>query len=479
MIHTPRKTVVVIGNGMVGHRFCERLVELDTDKAYQIITFCEEPRPAYDRVNLTKYFTYRDAAKLRLADPDWYRERGITLHIGDRATAIDRERRVVVSAQGRTVPYDVVILATGSAPFVPPVPGIDRTGVFVYRTIDDLDRITEYSQKSRRSAVIGGGLLGLEAAKAAYDLGQETHVVEFAPRLMPRQIDDAGSRALVGKIEALGVRVHLGKNTKEIVGNGKVEAMEFACGNKLDVEMVIVSAGIKPRDELARSSGLTVGQRGGVVVDEQLRTSDPDIFAIGEVALYGGMIYGLVAPGYEMADIAAANLTGAERRFTGADMSTKLKLMGVDVASFGNSFADEKTARALTYEDTIQGHYKKLLFSLDGSQLLGGILVGDASEYGQLSMLAKSGQRLTMPPTELILGKASPKSAGCVLTSIPNETQICSCHNVNKSTICDAILTKNLTSVEEVKMCTKAGTGCGGCVPLVTDLFKAQIKATG
>jgi nitrite reductase (NADH) large subunit len=474
-----RKTIVVIGNGMVGHRFCERLVELDTERAYEIVTFCEEPRAAYDRVNLTKYFAYRDAAKLRLVEPAWYEDNGITLFVGDRATAIDRERRVVVSAQGREVPYDIVILATGSAPFVPPVPGIERKGVFVYRTIDDLDRITEYSQNTKRTAIIGGGLLGLEAAKAAFDLGQETHVVEFASRLMPRQVDDAGSRALVSKIEALGVRVHLNMNTKEIVGNGKVEGMDFACGTKLDIEMVIVSAGIKPRDELARACGLSVGPRGGVAVDDRLRTSAPDIFALGEVALHGGMIYGLVAPGYEMADIAAANLTGGARTFTGADLSTKLKLMGVDVASFGNNFADDKTARALSYEDPFKGAYKKLLFSLDGTRLLGGILVGDASEYGQLSMLAKSGQALTMAPGELMLGKAGAKSAGSALTAIPNETQVCSCHNVTKSQICDAVRDKNLTSVEEIKLCTKAGTGCGGCVPLVTDLFKAQVKATG
>src|SRR5262249_54573112 len=243
----------------------------------------------------------------------------------------------------------------GSAPFVPPVPGIDKKGVFVYRTIEDLERIIAYGRTVKKAAVIGGGLLGLEAAKATYDLGLETHVVEFAPRLMPRQIDDVGSRVLVGKINALGVQVHLNKNTKEVLGNGKVEGMSFADGGELDVKMVVVSAGIKPRDELARACGLAVGPRGGVVVDDKLRPSDPDLLAVGEVALFSGMIYGLVAPGYEMAEIAAANLTGHNRAFQGADMSTKLKLMGVDVASFGNAFADEKGARAITFEDPFQG----------------------------------------------------------------------------------------------------------------------------
>jgi nitrite reductase (NADH) large subunit len=475
-----KKTVVVIGNGMVGHRFCDRLVEFDVDRSWQIVTFCEEPRPAYDRVNLTKYFEHRTAAKLALAPADWYEQNGITLHVGDRATEIDRERRIVRSAAGREILYDCVVLATGSAPFVPPVPGIAKTGVFVYRTIEDLEQIIAYGGKVAKAAVIGGGLLGLEAAKATYDLGLETHVVEFLPRLMPRQIDDGGSKVLVGKINALGVRVHLNKNTKEILGNGKVEGMSFADGGELDVKMIVVSAGIKPRDELARASGLTVGQRGGVVVDDHLRTSDQSIYAIGEVALYGGMIYGLVAPGYEMAEIAAANLLGQDRLFKGADMSTKLKLMGVDVASFGNCFADDKTSRALVYEDAFKGTYKRLVFNPDGTRLVGGMLVGDASEYGQLSMLAKSDQPLAVTPAELMLGRSGePMSAGELVTTIANDTQVCSCNNVSKRQICDAIRDKNLCSVDEVKTCTRAGTGCGGCLPLVTDLFKAQIKASG
>ena len=210
-----------------------------------------------------------------------------------------------------------MVLATGSYPFVPPVPGIDKPGVFVYRTIEDLEQIIAYGKRAKRAAVIGGGLLGLEAAKAAYDLGLETHVVEFAPRLMPRQIDEAGSRVLVKKIEALGVQVHLGKVTKEIHGDGKVERIEFTDGSTLDVDMIIVSAGIRPRDDLARACGLQVGERGGIVVNDRLQTSDPHIYAIGEVALHGGMIYGLVAPGYEMAEIVAQISPAATRIFRG------------------------------------------------------------------------------------------------------------------------------------------------------------------
>ena len=318
-----RKTIVVIGNGMVGHRFCQKLIEFGGGEQYKIVTFCEEPRAAYDRVGLTSFFADRSAEKLMLANIQWYQEQGIELHIGDRAHTIDRQQRVVLSDKGCRIPYDMVVLATGSYPFVPPVPGIEKMGVFVYRTIEDLEQIIAYSQKVTSAAVIGGGLLGLEAAKAAYDLGLQTHVIEFAPRLMPRQIDDAGSALLVGKIEAMGVKVHLNKATEEVLGNGVVTGMKFKDGAQLDVGMVIVSAGIRPRDELAKQCGLEVGQRGGVSVDDHLRTSDPDIYAIGEVALHRGMVYGLVAPGYDMAEIVAGNLCGQERTFSGADMSTK------------------------------------------------------------------------------------------------------------------------------------------------------------
>lgn len=390
---------------MVGQRFCEKLVEFDKAKKFRIVTFCEEPRAAYDRVGLTSFFAHRDAEKLMIARMEWYREHGVEIHLGDRACSLDREQKIVRSQKGVEVKYDIAIMATGSYPFVPPVPGFNKQGVFVYRTIEDLNHIIEYSKKSKRCAVIGGGLLGLEAAKAAFDLGLETHVIEFAGRLMPRQIDDSGSRTLIKKIESLGVKVHLNKSTKEVHGNGVVETMEFNDGETLDVQMIIVSAGIRPRDDLAKESDIHVGPRGGITVNDQLRTSDPDIYAIGECALHRGMIYGLVAPGYEMAEIVAANLTGDERHFTGTDLSTKLKLMGCDVASFGDYEAPAERAVPLTFDDTFGGVYKKLLFSLDGTKLLGGILVGDASEYGTFSILAKGTQPLPCKPHELLVGK--------------------------------------------------------------------------
>lgn len=471
------KTVVVIGNGMVGHRFCEKLVEFDTNREYRIVTFCEEPRAAYDRVGLTTFFAHRDAEQLMLARLEWYAEHGIELHIGDRATAIDRTARQVSSEKGRTISYDALVLATGSFPFVPPVPGIEKRGVFVYRTIDDLEQIIAYTGAAKRCAVLGGGLLGLEAARAAHELGLETHVVEFSPRLMPRQIDDAGSRALIRRIEDMGVRVHLGKSSKEVHGAGAVERLEFADGESLDIEMIIVSAGIRPRDELARASGLSIGERGGIAVDDRLQTSDSNLYAIGECATHRGMVYGLVGPGYEMAEVVAANLAGQTRTFSGADLSTKLKLMGCDVASFGDYEAPEYRATPLVLEDPFTSVYKKLLFNKDGSRLLGGILVGDASQYGILSMMAKSGAPLPCRPHELLVGSSAAQlqSAG----EMPDEAQVCSCNNVTKGQICAAIRDGELESVAALKQRTRAGTGCGGCLPIVTDLFHAELRKTG
>ena len=469
-------TIVVVGNGMVGHRFCERLVECDIEHRYRIVTFCEEPRAAYDRVGLSKYFTHRDERQLMLADPEWYAKHNIELHIGDRVDRIDRFEKTVHSQLGRTINYDLLVLATGSSPFVPPTPGIELPGCFVYRTIDDLNRMLDWAPSARRAAVIGGGLLGLEAAKAVLDMGLETHVIEFASRLMPRQLDDRGSQILISKIESLGARVHLNKSTKKINGDDRVTGMVFADDDELPVDMVVVSAGIRPRDELARACGIDLGPRGGVVVNDSLLTSDPSIYAIGEVALHQGMIYGLVAPGYKMADVLAANLTGEQLEFRGADLSTKLKLMGIDVASFGQYEADVDVAKSLTFEDPVAGVYKKLLVTSDGTHLLGGMLVGDASDFTRLLSLCRSGNALPGRPADLLTGNSSGVAA--TTTELDDHCQICSCNNVTKGGLCQAIRA-GMTSLAELKKNTKAGTGCGGCLPLVTDLLNAELKHAG
>ena len=472
----PPQTVVVVGNGMVGHRFCERLVEFDTESAYRLVTFCEEPRAAYDRVGLSKYFTHRDAQQLMLADPEWYARNGIELHIGERVERIDRFQKIVWSSKGREIPYDVLVLATGSSPFVPPTPGTDLPGVFVYRTIEDLDRMLAWGATAKRGAVIGGGLLGLEAAKAVIDMGLEAHVVEFAPRLMPRQLDERGSQILVNKIESLGAKVHLNRSTKQIAGDGRVQQMQFADGSALDVDMVVVSAGIRPRDELAKACELDMGPRGGVIVNDVLMTSDPHIYAIGEVALHRGMIYGLVAPGYDMAEILAANLTGDKREFKGADLSTKLKLMGVDVASFGQYEADADVAKSVTFEDPIAGVYKKLLVTSDGRHLLGGMLVGDARDFTRLLSLCRSGKALPYSPSALLTGSES--GAAAAPSELDDDCQVCSCNNVTKAALCQAVK-DGAATLGELKKCTRAGTGCGGCLPMVNDLLVAELKKSG
>lgn len=474
-----RKNVVVIGNGMVGQRFCEKLIQYDTTRDYRIITFCEEPRAAYDRVGLTSFFAHRDIERMMLAKMEWYETHGVELHVGERANKIDREARIVYSDKKVAISYEYIVLATGSYPFVPNIPGIHLEGVFMYRTIEDLQGILEYGTKIKRAAVIGGGLLGLEAAKAAYDLGLETHVIELAPRLMPKQLDEAGSGLLARQIEALGISVHLNAATEEVLGKYKVQGLRFQNGETLDVDMVILSAGICPRDELARACGLRVSKQGGVVVNNRLETTDPAIFAIGEVARHGGIIYGLVAPGYKMAEIVAANLSGGREAFTGADLSAKLKLLDIDVASFGKHEIGPLFAKPIVWEDPFEGVYKKLLVSHDGTRLFGGILVGDAKDYGLLTAIVKSDAPLPCKPHELLFGKSNGPSPLGGVEALPDSSQICSCNNVTKEVVCRAIRDQKLTALGDVKTATKAGTGCGGCLPLVTDLLHAEMKAAG
>ncbi|MBX3025201.1 nitrite reductase large subunit NirB [bacterium] len=473
-----RRRVVVVGNGMVGHRFCEELARADVDRGCRIACIGEERRAAYDRVHLSEFLSGRSAEALRLADPDWYAAQGIGLRLGDPVVAIDRAACTVATAGGARVPYDALVLATGSAPLVPALRGIERRGVFVYRTIDDLEAIRAWGTTARRAAVIGGGLLGLEAAKAARDLGLETHVVELAPRLMPRQVDAGGGAILRQSIERLGVRVHVGAQTEAIDGDGDDGAVSALClrdGVRLAVDMVIVSAGIRPRDELARAAGLAVGDRGGVVVDTTLATSDPRIFCIGEAALASGMVYGLVAPGYEMARVLAARLTGGDARFTGADLSTTLKLLGVAVASFGDAFADETlgaAARRIVVEDRLRGVYQKLVVD-ESRRLLGGVLVGDAAAYPTLVGLLRNGRPLPERPHDLLVGGAETAIAA------GDDDHVCACNGVSRAAVRAAIREQELTSVGGIKACTRAGTGCGGCVPALATILDGELAAAG
>jgi len=472
--------LVVIGNGMVGQRFLEQLVEAAKGR-FEITVLGEEPRAAYDRVQLSAYFSGKTADDLSVVPGGFFARHGIDLRLNERATAIDREAKVVRSASGADLPYDVLVMATGSYPFVPPVPGRDRAGCFVYRTLEDLEAIRADSQQAKVGVVIGGGLLGLEAAKALRDLGLQTHVVEFAPRLMAVQVDAGGGALLRSKIEAIGVQVHTGANTKSI-GPGQTarHRLEFADGRCLDADVVVFSAGIRPRDELARTAGLAVGERGGIVVDDACRTSDPSIFAIGECALWKGRIFGLVAPGYQMAQTVASQLAGrTDAAFVGADMSTKLKLLGVEVASIGDAHAATPGAKAYAFTDERKQVYRKLVVDADGKRVLGGVLVGDASEYGTWLQMMLNDMALPEFPEELLVPKSSgggPSLSGPL--ALPDGAQICSCNNVSKGTLCAAV-GSGCTTVGQLKSKTKAGSTCGGCVPLVTQILKAELTRRG
>ncbi len=472
--------IVIIGNGMVGYKFCEKLISKKGDADLKITVFGEEYLPAYDRVHLSEFFSGKTAEDLSMAPISWYAENGIELRLGELISDIDPINKTVSSHKGNIVAYDKLIFATGSAPFVPSIDGVNKEGVFVYRTIEDLEAITAYAKKAKRGAVIGGGLLGLEAAKALLDLNLETEVIEFAHKLMPRQLDEQGSEILQNKIEELNLKVYLKANTSLIAGDHKVEKMIFEDGREIQVDMVVISAGIKPRDELAKIIGLKTGIRGGIVVDDLLQTSNPDMYAIGEVALHDGMIYGLVAPGYEMADVVATNLLGGNKTFSAYDMSTKLKLIGVEVASFGDAFGTSDKCRSIMFEDKIKRIYKRINVSEDGKRLLGGILVGEADSYNMLLQITKNA--MTLPPNieDLILGaRGGASDSGTGVLQLPDDAIICSCESIIKGDLCSAIKEHDLDGVPAIKACTKAGTGCGGCVPMLGDLFNATMKAEG
>ena len=504
-----RSKLLVVGNGMVGQRFLE---SLPADSPFDITVLGEEPRAAYDRVQLSAFFSGKTADDLSLAAPGFFAERNIRLQLNERVVSIDRGARRVRTTSDSELEYDVLVLALGSYPFVPPIPGRDRPHCHVYRTIEDLEAIRASSEGVRRGTVVGGGLLGLEAAKALRDLGLETHVVEFAPRLMALQVDDGGGGMLRRKIEALGVKVHTSKNTKSIdPGQDSRHRMSFNDGSALETDVIVFSAGIRPRDDLARSGGLTVGERGGIVIDDYCRTSDASIYAIGECALWRGRIYGLVAPGYDMARVAAQGIvtavasraaesmaTAAARAsngtaptsagcapdgapappaFTGADTSTKLKLLGVGVASIGDAHAATPGARAYSFIDERREVYKKLVVNEDGTKLLGAVLVGDTDDYGTCLQMMLNAMPLPEYPEDIILPpRAGAKAVG--LGILPAEAQICSCNNVSKGALCSAV-ENGCTTIGALKKATRAGTSCGGCTPLVTQVLQAELKRKG
>ncbi|WP_144981957.1 nitrite reductase large subunit NirB [Halomonas sp. C22] len=476
--HPPQK-LIIVGNGMVGHHVVEQLVDSGALATFEVTIFGEERHRAYDRVHLSEYFSGRDAQSLALCDADYYATHGITLRSGEAVTAIDREQQTVRTAQG-AYPYDQLILATGSFPFVPPIPGNDQPGCLVYRTLDDLDAIRAAAQDATNGVVVGGGLLGLEAANALRGLNLDTAVVEFAPRLMPMQVDSEGGELLREKIEALGVQVLTERATQRIEpGDTSRLRMVFQDDKVLETDIIVFSAGIRPQDTLARECGLRIGERGGVVIDDQCRTSDPNILAVGEVALWNQSIFGLVAPGYQMAKTAVSTLTGGDACFGGADMSTKLKLLGVDVGSIGDAHGTQNPgARMFRYLDPLTQVYRKLVVSSDGKKLLGAMLVGDNSVYDTLLQYYANGIPLPKEPAALILPQQSGAAPVLGPDALPETAMICSCHNVTKGRICSAI-DEGASDLASVKGATKASTGCGGCTSLLKSVVDHELTARG
>lgn len=489
-----KKRLLVVGNGMVAHRFLETFAGFAEAADWEIACIGEEPLPAYDRVHLSGWFEHRDAGQMLLAGPDWYRDQGIRLVLGSRVTRLDLAGRRAHTDQGGQEEWDVLVLATGSSPFVPPMAGTDKAGVFVYRSVADLERIAAWAGQASRAVVIGGGLLGLEAARATHGLGLPTAVVEYAPWLMPRQIDQTGGRFLDRAIRELGVEVYTTCRTTALTGGTCVTGVATDDGTTIPADLVLISAGIKPRDDLARDAGLVCGSRGGVVVDGWMRTSEPGVYAVGECACAGGMVYGLVAPGYRMAETAAAMVAGRETApFAGADLSTKLKLLGVDVASIGNPVTQPPPASAqagagqagtgpapeyhdLILTDTAKGVYKRLQVDPATRTLKSAILVGDASEYSSLLQLYLN----QIPLPEDAQGLLVPNGGGVKVgaDSLPDNAIICSCNNISKKTIVDAVRAGN-HDLDSLKVCTRAGTGCGSCLGMVKDLMVKEMERSG
>lgn len=474
--HDCNERIVVIGNGMVGHHFVEQLRAQHPTAT--IIVLCGEPRLAYDRVHLSEYFSGRTAEQLALTTEANYDALNIEYHTNAWVENIDREASLVKLTSGATFSYKRLVLATGSYPFVPPIPGHEQPHCLVYRTIEDLEQIEASARESKIGVVVGGGLLGLEAANALKEAGLETHVVEFAPQLMAVQVDTGGGRVLKEKIEALGVNVHTQRATNLITkGESSRYRMCFQDDEFLETDMILFSAGIRPSDQLAKLAGLELGERGGIVINDNCQTSDPNIYAVGECALWRGRIFGLVAPGYTMARAAVSHLVGGDETFSGADMSTKLKLMGVEVGSIGDAHGRTEGSLSYVYENQPRGVYKKIVVSDDEKSLLGAVLVGDTSDYDNLLQYALNGIELPENAESLIL-PSSGEAPALGSDALPDSATICSCHNVSKGDVVAAIDDGNC-DLAAVKQCTKASTGCGGCAALLKNVVDSTLTARG
>src|SRR5687768_11842464 len=461
------KKLVVVGNGMAGMACVEQILKYG--QRFQITVFGDETHVNYNRIMLSSVLAGEKAADdIVLNSLDWYLKHEIDLHVGVRIVDVDPDARTVTGNDGSVTPYDILLFATGSSAWMPPIGGLDKDGVFAFRTLDDTRELTRRSGPDTKAVVIGGGLLGLEAARGLQVQGCDVTVVHLMDTLMERQVDAAGGLLLRQKIEELGVRVLLGRSTKAIVGDGRVEGVEFGDGERIDADLVVVAAGIRPNVELGRRAGLTVNR--GIVVNDHMETSSPDVFAVGECVEHDGVCYGLVAPLIEQAKVLAATITGHKGpTYTGSVLAAKLKIMGVEVFSAGD-WTDASAAEPVRFEDPAQGVYKKVV--VRDNRLSGVILVGDTSDSHRYMDWLRSSADLSDRRRHLLFPPPA-EDTGLDIAQIPDSATVCGCVGVTKGTIIEAIHTRGLNTLAQLKEHTRASTGCGSCTARCQEILKA------
>jgi len=474
---TTKKRLVVVGNGMAGARLVDDVLARGGGSALDITMFGDEPYGNYNRILLSSVLAGTHDPKDIFINPlAWYEENAVRLHAGVRVSRIDREARRVYAAGDVAEPYDHLVIATGSTPFVPPVEGLNgsdgapRPGVFVFRTLDDCDRITQWARRSKRAVVIGGGLLGLEAARGLLNLGPEVHVVHLMPHLMEVQLDGSAGAILARTLRQMGVQVHLEKATTAILGREGVSGLAFKDGSTLECDMVVISAGIRPNAGIAREAGLTV-QRGIVVGDDLASPDDPAILAVGECAQHRGQVYGLVAPLWEQTAVLADRLTGRnpDALYEGSVVSTKLKVMGVELAVMGDREPRGEEDEVVTYAEPTRGVYKKLI--VREGRLAGAILLGDSAVAPMLLQAFDRATRLPDARAELLF-PASGAQPALAAADLPDDAQVCNCNGVSKGRLVEAVR-GGYRTVKAVCDVTRAGTGCGSCKPQVRAILEA------